>query len=160
MTQKNKAVAWFEKYFWRLAILNVLLFIAACLLFEKSLHYKTVMYILAFLPVIWMGISHDILHYKTVFLRFLGLSITMMALGLWLNYTNGDRSTIFISVGSKVPLYFLLLQKILRYIFVYLWKREPEFRGVCWNLPNNLYMMILSTGTMLLSFSELLLRDF
>ncbi|MFK8103859.1 MAG: hypothetical protein AB8G15_15100 [Saprospiraceae bacterium] len=159
MTKKNKAVVWFEKYFWDLSILNIVLFLAAYVLFEKSSVLKTILYVLAALPIIWMAISHDILHYKKVFLRFLGLAVVMMALGLLVNYTNNDQYAVLVSIGTKMSFCFLLLQKILRYGFVALWKREPEFRGAYWNLPNQLYTLVLSIGTLLLSLSEIFLED-
>jgi hypothetical protein len=108
----------------------------------------TVVKISSFGLFLWTMLEYELLRVNSVYLKLLSLSVFLGFLGYYLSLevTNDVwlRST-------KMSLCFLILYRISRYFYLYIYNREPDFDRSAKLVVDRIYSFILLIGTILTS---------
>ena len=97
----------------------------------------------------WFFMDYVMLRYNKYYLRCLGIAILYAIYAVFLgNYYKNDA----INIIALNALIFLLMQKLLRKIYLVLLKKEPKIDGYG-TFEDLIYSIFLSIGTILLSIS-------
>ena len=114
---------------------------------------EKIIYFLLFIPFLWLLIfDQQKLKRKKVFLKYLLISIGILILGIVYEhyFTTADKSLVYF--GSQMTLIFLILYKIIRIPYYWIFKREPEINQYPEKRIDIIPTLIVVMGTVLLPF--------
>jgi hypothetical protein len=112
-----------------------------------------IIYFLLFTPFIWIIIfDQEKLKYRTVFLRYILISIVILIIGILYQKYSGTEDKILVYFGSQMTLIFLILFKIIRIPYYLIFKREPEISQNPENFIDIIPTLIVVIGTLILPF--------
>ncbi|UKN02715.1 hypothetical protein K6119_04200 [Paracrocinitomix mangrovi] len=114
----------------------------------KTENFVTLVKISSFGLFIWTMLEYELLRLNSAYLKLLSLSIIFSLLGYYLSVENSN-DTWFKS--TKLSLCFLILYKILRSLYLAIYKREPDFGNNTNLIADRIYSFILLVGTLLTS---------
>ena len=96
----------------------------------------------------WVILEHDRLQMDRAYLKLLAISIFLAVLGY---YASMDHSFAIWMKATRMGLCFLILYKILRYIYVSMFSREPKLDKHSEHIADKVYSLILMMGAVVAS---------
>ena len=117
------------------------------------MNIEKIIYFLLFIPFLWLLIfDQQKLKLKKVFLKYLLISIGILILGIVYEhfFTADNKSLVYF--GSQMTLIFIILYKIIRIPYYWIFKREPEINQYSEKKIDIIPTLIVVMGTVLLPF--------
>lgn len=117
------------------------------------MNIEKIIYFLLFIPFLWLLIfDQQNLKLKKVFLKYLLISIGILILGIVYEhfFTAANKSLVYF--GSQMTLIFIILYKIIRIPYYWIFKREPEINKHSEKKIDIIPTLIVVIGTVLLPF--------
>ena len=115
--------------------------------------FDKVIYLILFIPFLWVLIfEQQNLYKKKVFIKYLSIAIFILILGIvYKNYSNTPNKEL-VYLGSQMTLMFLILYKIIRIPYYWIFKREPEISRWPEKNVDIIPTIIVAFGSMVLPF--------
>lgn len=138
----------------RFKIISVIIFSAFALtffLFKAENNFLTINYTIAFAVWGWLTFDYKILQIDKLYYSSVGLGLAILFYGYLLNneYSNEDKSRLIL-MGTTMPIFFLTLQRPLRFAFKKTMKREPKVKKPAPSFADFVYILILLLSTILI----------
>lgn len=111
-------------------------------------NFVTVVKISSFGLFLWTMLEYDLLRINSVYMKLFVLSFFLSLLGYYLSFENSNDVWL---KSSKMSFCFLVLFKILRYFYLSIYNREPDFDRSAKLMVDRIYSFILLIGTVLTS---------
>jgi hypothetical protein len=130
--------------------------LACYLLLPNSDRFLVMNAMISLLLILWLGIDDKLVREKNHYYGFLCLAIYILLYGFYLLNQYSYLSTFRLNTvksGMIMPLTFLIIQKILRILFIKIYKREPVVDiEPAPSFEDGLYSIILLMGSISLPF--------
>lgn len=138
----------------RFKIISVIIFSAFALtffLFKAEDNFLTINYTIAFAVWGWLTFDYKILQVDKLYFSSVGLGLAILFYGYLLNkeFSNEDNSPLIL-MGTTMPIFFLTLQRPLRFAFKKIMKREPKVEKPAPSFADFVYIFILWLTTILI----------
>lgn len=108
------------------------------------------LYFLFLIPLAFATYHHEILKDRSVFLKYLAISLFILILGIAINYGSKPKNMNYF--GSQILFIFLILQMMLRKVYFKIFKRDPEFSRYPTNRLDFIYYLLIFTGMITIPF--------
>jgi hypothetical protein len=107
-----------------------------------------ILYFLLFLPFIWLLVfDQENLKKKNVFIKYLLISIGILILGIIYQRLSNTENKSLVYFGSQMTIIFLILYKVIRIPYYWIFKREPEISKYPEKLVDIIPTLIVIIGT-------------
>lgn len=140
-----------DKRFKIVATIIISAFALTFLLFRTEDNFLTINYTIAFAVWGWFTFDYKILQVDKLFFSSVGLGLAILFYGYLLKneFSNEDNSPL-ISMGTTMPIFFLTIQRPLRFAFIKIMKREPKVEKPAPSFADFVYIFILWLTTILI----------
>jgi hypothetical protein len=150
-TQSESSTDKLEK---RFKIISVIIFSAFALtffLFKAENNFLTINYTIAFAVWGWLTFDYKILQIDKLYYSSVGLGLAILFYGYLLKneYSSEDNYRLIL-MGTTMPIFFLTLQRPLRFAFKKTMKREPKVKKPAPSFADFVYILILLLSTILI----------
>ena len=143
-----------EKRFLFFSSLFLMAFIVGGLVTYQTINFHKVFLITAIGTFVWAMFEHEnSLSSKKLYLNFFLYSLLLVALGFICKKLPIEEKELWmVIIASRMLFFFLLVQKILRYIFIKIFKKEPVIDDLYFggDIINTIYTYII-VGIMIMS---------
>ncbi len=142
-----------EKRFKIICLIILLALGLTYLIFKNDDSFLKINYTIAFAIWGWLVFDYKMLQVDRLYFSSLVLGIFIYAYGYLLNKEFSDGNNISTAlIGAKLPIFFLLIQRPLRFIFKKIMKREPKVDRPAPSFPDFIYMFIFLLITFILVY--------
>lgn len=111
-------------------------------------NFVNVVKISSFGLFLWTMFEYELLRVNSVYFKLLSLSIFLGLLGYYISLENSNDIWL---KSTKMSLCFLILYKILKFIYLSIYNREPNFDRSAKLIVDRIYTFVLLFGTVLTS---------
>jgi len=138
-----------EKRFKIVSIVVIAAFALTFLFFKTEESFFTINYAIAFAVFGWLLYDYKILQIDSLYYGSVGLGLTILLFGYLLNekFSNEDNSLLL--MGTSMPIFFLTIQRPLRFAFIRIMKREPIVDRPSPSFADSVYVIILLLSSIL-----------
>jgi hypothetical protein len=148
--QKKSEIKKFNQRFILIATIYFVGTVIAGYFYTKTDQFLIVVKISSFSLIVWVMFEHSLLRKVSVYLKMLAVAIF---LALWGHFLSVENTNDVWLKATRLSLIFLVLQKILRFIYILIYKREPEFDNTGKLMVDRVYFFILFFGSLFTSMS-------
>jgi hypothetical protein len=144
----EKKVKKFNQRFLFISILFLIItFLSGYIAFNTE-YFNNAILISSFGLLFWIMIEQDLLKDEIVFIKFLGLSIILTLLGYYVNIKYGGD--VFLR-ATKIGFIYLILFKLLRYLYISIYNREPDFDKYAERMIDRFFAFLIIAGSIFMS---------
>lgn len=140
-----------SKRFKLITAITLTAFILISLVFKSHEDFLKINSIISFAVWGWLMFDYKILQIDRLYLGSVALSLTIFFYGYYLNkeFLQEDES-IFVSIGTTVPIFFLIIQRPVKFAFKRIMKREPVVNKPAPSFADFIYIFILWMASLLI----------
>ncbi|HNP98377.1 MAG TPA: hypothetical protein PKK99_04950, partial [Bacteroidia bacterium] len=122
----------------------ILAYVLTFLILKPGEHFMRANYIIAFAVWGWLAFDYKILQVDRLYFGSVALGLIIFLYGYFLDhaFAHQDKS-VLVSIGTSMPIFFLVLQRLLRLAFKGIMKREPVAERPAPSFADFVYIFIL-----------------
>ncbi|HRG64634.1 MAG TPA: hypothetical protein PLV12_02455 [Saprospiraceae bacterium] len=139
------------KRFIIIAAIIISAYVLAFLIYNQSDNFMKANYTIAFAVWGWLVFDYKILQVDRLYLGSVALALMIFIYGYVLDheFSDGNKADL-VSIGTTMPIFFLLLQRPLRFAFKGIMGREPVVEKPVPSFADFVYFFILWMSTLLI----------
>ncbi|RYM34552.1 hypothetical protein ERX46_04040 [Brumimicrobium glaciale] len=151
ISKKNDDVdlAKFEKRFLWISIIYFFSFLISIYITQNTSDFDTTISVFTFALAFWAILEEKLLRFDTVYFKLLVLSIFVGGLGYYLSFELQEN---FWSVITRLPFFFLISFRFLRFLYVKRYNREPVYEKNAKLIEDKIFSILLTLVAFLLTF--------
>ena len=138
-----------EKRFIIISCIIFLAFVLTYCFFQTKDNFLTINYYISFGVWGWLIYDYKILQIDKLYYSSVGLGLAILFYGLFLSKNIDENNSMIQSVIS-MPIFLLIIQRPLRFLFIKIMKREPKVEKPAPSFADFLYIFILWMTTLII----------